>query len=426
MRQFKRTAISGAVAQALLFGAGVVHAQATSESSEPATLAPVAVTGQRAALQSAQKLKQNAEEIVDSVVAEEAGKLPDRSITEVLQRVVGVTMNRNRGRGDPEHFAVEGGGISVRGLTWGASNLNGREMFSAGWPGRELSWADVPPELMAGVDVYKNPSAERIEGGVSGLVDLRTWLPFDFKGTKQFITVQGQLRRTEPEGIARRVGPVHDAVGRGVGPLGCAGRPRLQPHARPEPGAAGRRVLPAHRRGRARGQDRLGSRVGVLAREHRRHRANRPVRRAAVEEERHAVGADLLRGGHEQPRDRGGAVLEQRGSLQEPDHERRVRLKRRVPVGHAEHAQRRPRGEQLCRRRPDVRHQPRVHREHLAKRRTGVELQVAHQRPLVGAERRAMGALHLRQPERQRLPAHLRAEHERRRQRHGAGAHLVR
>jgi TonB-dependent receptor len=199
MRQFKRTAISGAVLQAVLLGAGAVHAQSTAE---PVPLESVTVTGQRAALQSAQKLKQNAEEIVDSVVAEEAGKLPDKSITEVLQRVVGVTMNRNRSRGDPEHFSVEGGGISVRGLTWGASNLNGREMFSAGWPGRELSWADVPPELMAGVDVYKNPSAEKIEGGVSGLVDLRTWLPFDFKGTKTFLTLKGNYtelsKKTSP------------------------------------------------------------------------------------------------------------------------------------------------------------------------------------------------------------------------------------
>ena len=187
MRQFKRTAISGAVAQALLLGAGAVHAQSTTE---PASLGTVTVTGQRAALQSAQKLKQNAEEIVDSVVAEEAGKLPDKSITEVLQRVVGVTMDRNRSRGDPEHFSVEGSGISVRGLSWGSSTLNGRETFSAGWPGRELSWGDVPPELMSGVDVYKNPSSELIEGAISGLVNLRTHLPFDFKGTKSFVTLQ--------------------------------------------------------------------------------------------------------------------------------------------------------------------------------------------------------------------------------------------
>ena len=186
MRQFKRTAISGAVAQALLLGAGAVHAQSAAEPAPPA----VVVTGQRAALQSAQKLKQNAEEIVDSVQAEEAGKLPDKSITEVLQRVVGVTMDRNRSRGDPEHFSVEGSGISVRGLSWGSSTLNGRESFSAGWPGRELSWGDIPPELMAGVDVYKNPSSELIEGAISGLVNLRTALPFDFKGRKAILSLQ--------------------------------------------------------------------------------------------------------------------------------------------------------------------------------------------------------------------------------------------
>lgn len=187
MRQFKRTAISGAVVQALLLGAGAVCAQSTPE---PVPLAPVVVTGQRAALQSAQKLKQNADEIVDSVQAEEAGKLPDKSITEVLQRVVGVTMDRNRSRGDPEHFSVEGSGISVRGLSWGSSTLNGRETFSAGWPGRELSWGDIPPELMAGVDVYKNPSSELIEGAISGLVNLRTALPFDFKGRKAILSLQ--------------------------------------------------------------------------------------------------------------------------------------------------------------------------------------------------------------------------------------------
>jgi iron complex outermembrane receptor protein len=186
MRQPKRTAISLAVAQMAMLGAGTVHAQS---APDPTASSTIIISGQRQALQSAQKLKQDAEEIVDSVVAEEAGKLPDRSITEVLQRVVGVTIDRNKSRGDPEHFSVEGSGISIRGLTWGASNLNGREIFSAGWPGRELSWGDIPPELMAGVDVYKNPSAEQIEGGVSGLVNLRTALPFDYKGTKGYVSL---------------------------------------------------------------------------------------------------------------------------------------------------------------------------------------------------------------------------------------------
>jgi TonB-dependent receptor len=189
MRQPKQTAISLAVAQLALFGAGAAYAQGSA--STDATGQTVVVTGQRQALETAQKIKQDAEEIVDSVVAEEAGKLPDKSITEVLQRVVGVTVQRLRStNNDPKHFS-EGSDdrIQVRGLSWGSSTLNGREIFSAGWPGRDLSWGAVPSELMQAVDVYKNPSAEKIEGGVSGQVDLRTHLPFDFKGSKGYLSL---------------------------------------------------------------------------------------------------------------------------------------------------------------------------------------------------------------------------------------------
>src|SRR5690349_2475415 len=49
----------------------------------------VIVTARRKALQSAIQIKKNSDTIVDSIVADEAGKLPDNSITEVLQRVSG-------------------------------------------------------------------------------------------------------------------------------------------------------------------------------------------------------------------------------------------------------------------------------------------------------------------------------------------------
>lgn len=180
------TALALAAAQVAMLYSGVAQAQAADPvpAAKDEDVSTVVVTAQRQAMRSAAKLKQNAEEIVDGVVAEEAGKLPDKSITEVLQRIVGVTMDRNRSRGDPEHFSVEGSGISVRGLTWGSSTLNGRESFSAGWPGRELSWSDIPAELMSAVIVHKNPPVELIEGGVSGQVDLRTAMPFDYKGDK--------------------------------------------------------------------------------------------------------------------------------------------------------------------------------------------------------------------------------------------------
>ena len=185
MRHFKKTAIAAGIAQIAMLS-GAAWAQSTTDTATDKAAAPVQpvviVSGQRAALQSAQKLKQDADEVVDSVVAEDIGKLPDRSITEVLSRIVGVTMDRSM-PGDPQHNAVEGSGIAIRGLTYVRSELNGRDAFSANG-GRSLSFTDVPPELMAGVDVYKNPSAEQIEGAISGVVNLRTAMPFDYKGFK--------------------------------------------------------------------------------------------------------------------------------------------------------------------------------------------------------------------------------------------------
>jgi iron complex outermembrane receptor protein len=166
-----------------------IGAQETPQGNEPAAseVETIIVTGQRAALESAQAIKKNSDEIVDSIVAEDIGKLPDRSVTEVLQRVVGVTIDHTYrdigGNTDPEHFAVEGAGVTIRGLSYVRSEINGRDSFTANG-GRSLSFDDVPPELMAAVDVYKNPSAEQIEGAIGGLVNLRTAMPLDFDGMK--------------------------------------------------------------------------------------------------------------------------------------------------------------------------------------------------------------------------------------------------
>jgi TonB-dependent receptor len=164
------------------------QAQGTAEGEEQT----IVVTGRRAALQSADDRKRNAETIVDSVVADDAGKLPDNSITEVLQRVSGVTIVRFGALNDPDHYSVEGTGIQVRGLTGVSSRLNGREIFSAN-NGRSLQFADVTPELMAAVDVYKASTADLIEGGTGGQIDLRTKVPFDYRDERFHVAASGDL-----------------------------------------------------------------------------------------------------------------------------------------------------------------------------------------------------------------------------------------
>jgi iron complex outermembrane recepter protein len=191
LKTFKKTAIAVGVAQVVWMASGAAWAQTTPAAgdSSSGSAETVVVVGQRASLESAQKIKQNADEVVDSIVADDIGKLPDRSVTEVLQRIVGVTIDRTMAKGDPEHYSVEGSGVAIRGLSYVRSELNGRDSFSANG-GRSLNFEDVPPELMAGVDVYKNPSAEQIEGGISGLVNLRTAMPFDFKDRKFSFSAQ--------------------------------------------------------------------------------------------------------------------------------------------------------------------------------------------------------------------------------------------
>src|SRR5690606_6650217 len=158
------------------------------EPAEPAqdeatTLDAVVVSGIRGSVYKAQDIKRYADTFVDSVTALDIGALPDRSITETLSRIPGVTIDHFLSVGDPEHFSAEGNGVQVRGLTQVRSELNGRDSFSASG-GRNLSFQDVPSELMGGVDVYKNQTAEMIEGGLGGTVNLRTRMPFDFEGQK--------------------------------------------------------------------------------------------------------------------------------------------------------------------------------------------------------------------------------------------------
>lgn len=138
----------------------------------------IIVTGNRRALQTSQEIKRNADTVVDTITATDIGAFPDKSVAEALQRVPGVTVNRFAASDDTSHFGAEPSGVLVRGLQQVRSEYNGRDTFSAN-SGRGLSWGDISPELMQGVDTYKNQTAELIEGGIAGTINLRTRVPFD-------------------------------------------------------------------------------------------------------------------------------------------------------------------------------------------------------------------------------------------------------
>ena len=164
----KVTGIALAVGQAFAPGA-------MAQNAEPSV---VVVTGLRASAQSSVAIKKNTMEVVDSITADDIGKLPDPNVAETLTRIPGVQGYRYGGEGASP--AGYGSGLTIRGLAGQtASQVNGRAYFTAG--AREFNIEDAIPGMIAGVDVYKNPSAEHIEGGIGGLVNLRTRNPSDFK-----------------------------------------------------------------------------------------------------------------------------------------------------------------------------------------------------------------------------------------------------
>ena len=164
---------------ALAIGALVGPALAQDASSTP--VETVVVTGIRASLASAQAIKQNSDQVVDSISAVDIGALPDRNVADALQRIPGITLQRTDQNRDPVRYGGTGNGVYIRGLAWVESLTNGRDEFSAS-NGRSLSFADVSADLLSGVDVFKNPDATMIEGGVGGTVNLKTRKPFDQDG----------------------------------------------------------------------------------------------------------------------------------------------------------------------------------------------------------------------------------------------------
>lgn len=147
---------------------------AAAQTGDSQTMETIVVTGVRASLETAQTIKRNATQVVDSIVADDIGKLPDRNIAEALQRITGIQVQNNKS---------EGSSIAIRGLTQVRTELNGRDIFTAGGV-NTLNLEYVPSELLAGVDVYKNPSADMIEDQLSGTINLKTRKPFDFAGSK--------------------------------------------------------------------------------------------------------------------------------------------------------------------------------------------------------------------------------------------------
>jgi iron complex outermembrane receptor protein len=164
-----RIAITAAMIAAALPAAA--WAQDAAPAEDNASADTIVVTGYRASLLNAINQKRNAEQIVESVSAEDIGKLPDASIAESIARLPGLTSQRVNGRSNS---------IAIRGFApdFSTTLLNGREQTSTG-DNRAVEYDQYPSEVVSAVNVYKTPMASLVGQGLSGTVDMRTIRPLD-------------------------------------------------------------------------------------------------------------------------------------------------------------------------------------------------------------------------------------------------------
>src|SRR3954469_17489483 len=150
---------------ALLCAPGA-NAQATPDEPQE-----IVVTGIRASQKQAIAVKRDAVNSVDAIASEDLGKMPDQNVAESLQRVPGITIDRNRGVGN---------GVTVRGLgpQFNTVTVNGRVMATVG-AGREFDFSILPSELISGAEVYKSPQANINGASIGATVNIKTLRPLD-------------------------------------------------------------------------------------------------------------------------------------------------------------------------------------------------------------------------------------------------------
>lgn len=170
---------------------GQAQAQRADRKSSPqAQDGDVVVVGLKESVAKSIDRKRRARQQVDVVTAEDAGKLPDNNVVEAMARITGITVTRSQGRAN---------GFNIRGLAGVQTTVNGIEGATAALPGgegRTLALETVPAELVGAIEVYKTRTADQIEGGVGGSVNIQLRRPLDLlKGW----TVAGGVRQTYAE-----------------------------------------------------------------------------------------------------------------------------------------------------------------------------------------------------------------------------------
>ena len=170
----RRTQVAGAIALAL--GATALSPAHAQESDESSALEEIVVRGIRGSLTTSMNRKREAQGVVDAITSEDIGKFPDTNLAESLQRISGVSIDREIG---------EGARVTVRGVgpDFNLVTLNGRQMPASSIEdttasnSRAFDFANLASESVAAVEVYKTSRPSIPTGGIGATINIITARP---------------------------------------------------------------------------------------------------------------------------------------------------------------------------------------------------------------------------------------------------------
>jgi TonB-dependent receptor len=188
-----RLALIGASCLTGLAAAPAFAQQAPAPTAD--TVEEVVVTGFRKSLADATNAKRESISFTDSVFAEDIGKFPDLNIAESLNRIPGIQLTREI-NGDGLNIAIRGLGTNFTKILLNGSQIavasSGRT--DAQNQNREVDLNLFPTELFTRLDVSKTPMARQVEGGVAGVVNMRSARPLDRAGRHLTYSAQGSYQ----------------------------------------------------------------------------------------------------------------------------------------------------------------------------------------------------------------------------------------
>nr|WP_294816227.1 TonB-dependent receptor [uncultured Sphingomonas sp.] len=176
--------------------AAEVQTAAQDQVDAPAQNDEIVVTGFRASLQNALNIKRASNQIVDAITAEDIADFPDANLAESIQRLPGVSIDRDNGEGRTITVRGLGGDFQMVRLNGAdAQNVAGGNQSDAGANrSRGFDFNTFASELFGGIKITKSTAAENDEGSLGAIIDLTTGRPLSYKGNRFAIGAEGEYR----------------------------------------------------------------------------------------------------------------------------------------------------------------------------------------------------------------------------------------